>query len=270
LFQTDTADLADYVLPAASFLESDDLVCSYFHHTLSAQVRAAAPPGEALPNSEIFRRLAAAMGYTEPELDESDRDVIDELLRRSGFGISWEQLAAAGTLRPYPQPRLQFADGVFATPSGRVEIASAAAEEAGQSRLPHPWHDPRPVDGRLRLLSPASPWAMNTSFSNDPKIARKLGPPTVTLHPDDAAERDLTDGDLAEIANETGRLHARVKIEPLTPRSVAYCPKGHWPKHTEDNANVNTLNPGTPADMARSTSVHGIEVTISRRAEASE
>lgn len=270
LFQTDTADLADYVLPAASFLESDDLVCSYFHHTLSAQAKAADPPGEALPNSEIFRRLSTATGYTEPELYESDREVIDELLGRSGFGVSWEELVGAGTVRLYETPRLQFADRVFPTPSGRVELASPAAVAAGQPRLPEPWHDPRPPADRLRLLSPASPWALNSSFANDAKIARKLGPPTVTLHPEDAAARGLAAGDLAELATPTGRLHARVSIEPLAPRGVAYCPKGHWPKRTADNANVNTLNPGTPADMARSTSVHGIETTITRSRAGSQ
>jgi anaerobic selenocysteine-containing dehydrogenase len=264
LFQTDTADLADFVLPAASFLESDDLVCSYFHHTLSAQAKATDPPGEALPNSEIFRRLSAATGYTEPELHESDRHVIDELLRRTGFALSWDDLTNAGTVRLYETPRLQFPDRVFPTPSGRVELASAAAVAAGQPRLPEPWHDPHPADGRLRLLSPASPWALNSSFANDPKIARKLGPPTVTLHPDDAAAHGLTGGDLAELETGTGRLHARVVIGALAARGVAYCPKGHWPKRTTDNANVNTLNPGAPADMARSTSVHGIEVTVTR------
>ena len=206
LFQTDTADLADFVLPAASFLESDDLVCSYFHHTLSAQVKATDPPGEALPNSEIFRRLSAAIGYTEPELYESDQEVIDELLRRTGFGVSWDDLASSGTVRLYETPRLQFADRSFPTPSGRVELASAAAVAAGHPRLPEPWHDPRPASGRLRLLSPASPWALNSSFANDPKIARKLGPPTVTLHPEDAAARGLTDGDLADLATATGRM----------------------------------------------------------------
>jgi anaerobic selenocysteine-containing dehydrogenase len=262
LFQTDTADLADFVLPATSFLESDDLVCSYFHHTLSAQVKAADPPGEALPNSEIFRRLSASLGYEEPELYESDREVIDELLRRTGFGVSWDDLTNAGTVRPYETAKMQFADRVFPTASGRVELASAAAVAAGQPRLPEPWHDPHPASGRLRLLSPASPWALNSSFTNDPKIARKLGPPTVTLHPDDAANRDLTEGDLAELQTPTGRLHARVTIDPLALPGVAYCPKGHWPKSTADRANVNTLNPGTPTDMARSTSVHGIEITI--------
>ena len=266
LFQTDTADLADFVLPAASFLESDDLVCSYFHHTLSAQAKAVDPPGEALPNTEIFRRLAAAAGYTDPELQESDRDVIDELLRRTGFGVNWEGLTDTGTVRLFPSPRVQFADLTFPTPSGLVELASAAAAAAGQPRLPEPWHDPRPAGGRLRLLSPASPWALNSSFANDPKIRRKLGPPTVTLHPEDAADRDLAEGDLAELQTPTGRLQARVAIQPLVPRGVAYCPKGHWPKQTADNANVNTLNPGTPADMGRSTSVHGIETTIAARA----
>ncbi len=264
LFQTDTVDMADYVLPATSFLESDDLVCSYFHHTLSAQVKAGDPPGEALPNSEIVRRLAAAMGYAEPELYESDRHVIDELLRRNGHGVGWGELAQVGTVRLYETPRLQFEGLAFPTASGRIEIASAAAANAGQPRLPEPWHDPRPANGRLRLLSPASPWALNTSFANDPKIARKLGPPTVTLSPDDAAHRGLTPGDLAELTSATGRLRAVVAIDALAPSGVAYCPKGHWPKLTRGGANTNTLNPGTPTDMARSTSVHGTEITVSR------
>ena len=66
LFLTDTAAYADYVLPAAGFLECDDILPSYFHHTLSAQVKAVDPPGHALRNSEIFRRLAAGMGFDEP------------------------------------------------------------------------------------------------------------------------------------------------------------------------------------------------------------
>ena len=74
LFATDTTDYADIVLPAASFLESDDLVVSYFHYTLSAQVKASEPMGESLPNSEIFRLLAGAMGFTDPVLCESDDD----------------------------------------------------------------------------------------------------------------------------------------------------------------------------------------------------
>jgi anaerobic selenocysteine-containing dehydrogenase len=84
LFPTDTTDFADVVLPAASFLEFDALVAGYFHLTLAAQVKAMEPLGEALPNQEIFRRLARAMGYTEPELYESDKEIIATVLRKTG------------------------------------------------------------------------------------------------------------------------------------------------------------------------------------------
>jgi anaerobic selenocysteine-containing dehydrogenase len=106
LFHTDTTDLADYVLPAASFLEFDDLVASYFNLTLSAQVKVAEPPGEALPNMEIFRRLARAMGYEEPELYESDAEVIATVLERSGIGEDFASLAVKGTVAVADEPPL--------------------------------------------------------------------------------------------------------------------------------------------------------------------
>ena len=73
MFMTDTADLADIVLPAASFLECDDLVLSYFHLSVGAQVKAVEPLGESLPNSEIFRRLAAAMGFASRSCSRATR-----------------------------------------------------------------------------------------------------------------------------------------------------------------------------------------------------
>jgi anaerobic selenocysteine-containing dehydrogenase len=265
LFPTDTTDFADYVLPAASFLEFDDLVASYFHLTLSAQVRAAEPMGDALPNMEIFRRLAHAMGYTEPELYESDAEVIETVLQRSGVGEDFASLAAKGTVPIAEKPLVQFADLRFPTPSGRVELASARAEADGLPRLPLPLADPRPRDGRLRLLSPASPWLLNDSFANDAKIAKRIGAATVALHPDDAAERGLGEGDEAVVANETGHLQLLVTVSDTVPRGVAYSPKGRWPKREPGRANVNALNPGESADMGESTSVHGVEVTVAAR-----
>jgi anaerobic selenocysteine-containing dehydrogenase len=265
LFPTDTTDLADYVLPAASFLEFDDLVGSYFNLTLSAQVKAAEPMGESLPNMEIFRRLALAMGYPEPELYESDAELLETLLERSGVGEDFTSLAAKGTVPIAAEPVIQFADGRFPTPSGRVELASARAATDGLPRLPLPLADPRPADGRLRLLSPASPWLLNDSFANDAKIAKRMGPATVALHPDDAAARGLADGDEAVVANETGRLRLLVTLSDAVPRGVAYSPKGRWPKREPAGANVNALNPGERADMGGSTSVHGVEVTVAPR-----
>ena len=262
LFPTDTTDFADYVLPAASFLEFDDLVASYFHLTLSAQVKAGEPLGESLPNTEIFRRLARAMGYDEPELYESDSEVIETVLERSGIGLDFATLAARGTVPVAGEPVVQFADLRFPTPSGRVELVSVRAEADGLPRHPLPLADARPAGGRLRLLSPASPWLLNDSFANDAKVARRIGPATIALHPDDAAERGLSEGAEASVANATGSLQLLVTISDAVPRGVAYSPKGRWPKREPGRANVNVLNPGERADMGESTSVHGVEVIV--------
>jgi anaerobic selenocysteine-containing dehydrogenase len=262
LFPTDTTDFADYVLPAASFLEFDDLVASYFHLTLAAQVKAVEPLGDSLPNTEIFRRLARAMDYDEPELYESDRTVIETLLERSGIGLGFAELAATGTVPITSEAVVQFSDLRFPTPSGRIELVSSRAEADGQPPHPLPLVDERPRKGRLRLLSPASPWLLNDSFANDAKIARRLGPATVALHPDDAAERGLVEGAPVVVANDTGSLELTVTISDALPRGVAYTPKGRWPKREAGHANVNVLNPGERADMGESTAVHGVEVTV--------
>jgi len=264
LFATDTCDYADIVLPAASFLEFDDLVSSYFDLSLSAQVKAVDPPGQALPNQEIFRRLATTMGFDEPELHESDRAMIDAMLAGSDLVGSFEELAAAGTVPLTVAPVMQFEDLQFDTPSGRIEIASAAAEADGHPRVPQPWSDPRPQSGRLRLLSPASPWLMNDSFANDRKIAKRIGEATVTLHPADAAERGLAEGDRVRLHNDAGALELAVAVSDMIPPGVAYAPKGRWPKRERQDANVNVLNDGRKADFGGSTSVHGVEVVAER------
>jgi anaerobic selenocysteine-containing dehydrogenase len=264
LFPTDTTDLADVVLPAASFLEFDDIVCPYFDLTLSAQRKVMEPLGEALPNPEIFRRLATAMGYDDTELFEPDRDVIDELMRRSELGLDFDELARRGTVPLFAEPMLQFADLAFPTPSGKIELASAQAEADGHPRVPLPLADSRPAAGRLRLLTPASAWLLNGSFANTEKIVRRLGAATLGLHPDDAAAHGLAGGDEVVVENATGRLRLRAEISPDVPRGVALSHKGRWPRQEPGAATVNALNPGERSDMGESTSVHGVEVTVSR------
>jgi len=261
LFQTDTADFADLVLPAASFLEFDDLVVPYFHLYVSAQVKAAEPPGEALPNQEIFRRLARRMGYTEAELFEPDRSVIDALLERSGLGIDFDRLREAGTIDPWDSPRVQHAGMELRTPSGRVEIASAAAARDGHPRLPEPHADPRPCGRRLRLLTPAGKWQLNDSYGNDANVRRTLGEPTVWLHPGDAGALAVGDGDPVRLHNETGSVAATAALSETVPRGAALAYKGRWPK-LSGGANVNFLNPGDRTDLGESTAVHGVEVRV--------
>ena len=188
--------------------------------------------------------------------------MLEEVLRRSGCNRTFASLAAAGTIAHPAAPVVQFADLTFPTPSGCVELASPRAEADGHPRVPQPLYDARPAGGRLRLLTPASPWAMNDSFTNDAKIALRIGAATVGLHPADATERGLAEGDLVTLANDTGRLELNVTLTSDVPRGVALSCKGRWPKRETAGANVNALNPGEHADMGRSTAVHSVEVTI--------
>lgn len=264
LFHTDTTAYADLVLPAASFLECDDLVLSYFDLTLSAQVKAGKPLGEALPNSEIFRRLAAALGFEDPELAETDGDLIARLLAQTTFSGSFTELASLGTVAASPEPRMQFGDFMFATPSGKIEIASARAEQQGLPRVPQPLADARPRDGRIRILSPASRWLMNSSYGNDAKIVARLGPPTVTLHPDEGARLGLVDGDRVVLANGVGQLPLTVLLSDEAQPGMGIVHKGRWPGASASDANVNVLVSARKSDIAESTTVHGTEVEIIR------
>ena len=163
---------------------------------------------------------------------------------------------------------MQFADGVFATPSGRIEIASARAAADGYPRVPQPWSDPRPAGDKLRLLSPAHAWLMNTSFGNVRQIENRIGDATIALHPADAAERHLAAGDSVLVHNQCGRLQLTLVISDELSRGVALAHKGRWLRRDAAGANVNVLNPGEKSDMGESTAVHSVEVSVSALAGA--
>lgn len=268
LFRTDTTDYADFILPAASFLEFDDIVAPYFHHTLSAQVKAEDPPGEALSNQEIFRRLARAMGLTDATLFESDADLLDRLTRSTPFGGSFAELAAAGTVRLYDTPRTQFAQKAFPTPSGRIEIASAAAAADGLPRLPEPHADAPPEANKLRILSPASRWQMNSSYGNDEGVLRQLGEAAVLLHPEDAGARGIRDGASVTLSNASGTLRLKAKLAPETQPGTAIVYKGRWPRLEGGAANVNILHAGVKSDIGESTCVHSVEAELTLESPA--
>lgn len=264
LFPTDTTDYADFILPAASFLEFDDLVAGYFHLTLSAQVKVTEPIGEALPNQEIFRRIARAMGYLEPELYESDEAILDKLMLNPDLGETFSTLALKGSVPVPKKPRIQFESLQFATPSGKIELASSAAEADGHPRIPTPDADDKPKNGYLRLLSPASNWALNSSFGNVSKIQKHAADATVLMHPEDAEERSLKIGDDVWVSNSTGKLQLIVNTGDSIPRGTVVIPKGRWPKSELQSANVNLLYAGFKTDMGESSAVHGVEVSVTK------
>lgn len=262
LFMTDTAAYADYVLPAASFLEFDDLVLPYFHETISAQARATAPLGRSLPNQDIFRRLAAAMGFQEPALYESDASMLQKLLSQTRFKGSFEDLKVLGTVGLEATPRIQFESLKFATPSGKIEVRSSRLEAEGHPEAPIPHADAPPVGMRLRVLSPASAWLMNSSYGNDSRILQRLSEPQVYLNARELASRGIKDGDAVLLKNETGALQLKAAVSANVPDGVALVYKGRWPRTSGDAANVNVLNPGLKTDIADSTAVHGVTAEL--------
>jgi anaerobic selenocysteine-containing dehydrogenase len=195
-------------------------------------------------------------------LFESDAEILARLLDQSGTGLDFDELKLRGTVWPDPAPGPHFPNLRFSTPTGRIELASAAAADAGQPRLPLPLADPRPADGRLRLLSPSSEWMLNTTYGNDGRVGRRAGGFVVTLNPGDAAARGLGAGGLARVANGTGELCLPVALSDDVPPSVALLPKGRWPKLEAAGGNVNVLNPGLRSDLGDSSAVHGTEVTV--------
>ncbi len=261
LFQTDTANYADYVLPAASFLEFDDVVMSYFNASISAQVQAVPPFGEALPNQEILRRLAAAMALTDPELFETDAEMIATLLDQAKPGLTFATLAEAGTIEYPPEPVVQFEHHDYRTPSGKIELTGSAFVAAGLPRAPFASAEARPAGGELRLLSPASKWLMNSSFGNDPKILKQLGEDQAFVHPDEARARGIADGVRVRIGNSTGALTLRLCVSADVPRGVILAHKSRWTANGAGD-NVNALNPGNKADLAESCAVHSINVSV--------
>jgi anaerobic selenocysteine-containing dehydrogenase len=180
LFRTDTADYADLLLPATSQLEHLDVHSSYGHLHVQANNPSIAPLGEALPNTELFRRLAAAMGYDEPCFRESDDDLARRAFRADDSRIAgwdWDAVKRDGFRRlALPDASAPFAQGGFPTPSGRCEFSSASLAAAG--------HDPLrgSLAARIAGLNPSlaaryplafiSPPARNFSIPRSPTCRR--------------------------------------------------------------------------------------------------
>ena len=264
VFPTDTAAHADIVLPAASFLEFDDLVAPYFHYTLSAQAKVEEAPGTALPNQEIFRRIARRLGLNDPELFETDAEILDRLMAMTPTGLDFDRLKEVGTVQLFETARMQFAALRFATPSGKIELASEAAVAAGMPLVPEPHADAAPEAGALRILSPSSFWQMNASYANDLAIQEKLGTLAVILHPDEAQARGLAAGENVTLSNAAGSLTLAVEISDIAQPGMGVIYKGRWPGCEPGGANVNVLHKAEKSDIAEATSVHNITVTVEK------
>lgn len=262
-FATDTTRFADIILPAASFLEFDDITFSYFNLTVGAQSKVREPIGESLPNQEIFRRIAQAMGLDEPALYEPDEVIIANLLQQMARDYDFAELQRRGHFFINDdEPVIFYADLEFDTPSGHIEIASDQAVAMGLPRTPQPSVDPVPGDGVFRLLSPASNWRLNDSYANEPKAAKRAGPAELILCAEDAASIGVVDGGAVRVSTENGSIRLLARIDDIVQPGTVVSYKGRWPSLEPDGENINFIHVGRKCDMADSTSVHGMLVNL--------
>jgi anaerobic selenocysteine-containing dehydrogenase len=272
-FQTDTADYADYVLPATTQLEHVDVHRSYGHLYVLANNAAVEPLGEALPNSEIFRRLAAAMGYGEPAFHETDDEIAARAFERRGgtARYDWARLKQAGWERlDLPTPHAPFAQGGFPTPSGKCEFASSALAALGLDPLPDyvpPNEGPTSnatLAARypLAMISPPARHFLNSTFVNVTSLRSTEGEPTLEIHPDDAAARGIVDGADVRVYNDRGALTLRAVVTDRARSGVVVALSIWWKKLARDGRNANELTSDALTDIGRAPTFYDCLVEV--------
>jgi anaerobic selenocysteine-containing dehydrogenase len=247
---TDTLAYADVVLPACSHFEHADIFAAYGQHWLQRAEPVIQPQGEALPNTEIFRRLAARFGFTEPPFTASDAELMDDAFdlddpRLNGVRPSALPLTSALPMRFDGADASLFANVFPKTASGKVELASPYLEQRFGARLPdyRPFRSPYP----LILITPASDQRTTSTFGG---VRGNEATPPLEINPVDARVRGLRDGMRVRVHNELGEVHLPARITDAVPPGVVCSLKGAWMKTSDNGQTVSALAPTHHADIA--------------------
>lgn len=254
-FQTDTADYADWILPATTQLEHWDIHFAYGHLYVTLNQPSIEPLGESLPNSEIFRRLAARMGLDDPAFGDSDKELIRQALdldEPTLEGITFEKLVEKGYMRlNLPDPFIPYGEaGSLRTPSGRIEIFSETLEAMGFDGLPC-YIAPEETGGAypLTLLSPPEHPLLNSTFANVPRLAAAAGRPTVLINELDAARRGIGDGSDTRIWNDRGDFVASAVVTDAVSPGVIASYGVRWAKNSPEGKTVNDTTSQRETDL---------------------
>ena len=259
-FQTDTADFADYVLPATTQLEHWDVHLAYGHHYAALNRPAIAPLGECKPNTQIFRALAAHMRLDDPCFADDDEALIRQALNTTEpkmATVTYDALMAQGWVRlNVPTPYLPYADGGFPTPSGKCEFYSERMAQLGLDPLPaftppHEFPERVPELAEkypLTLISSPRHQFLNSTFVNISSL-RRDAEPEITLHSADAEQRGIVDGMPVVIFNDRGAFSAVARVGDAVREGVAWAPSVWWGKLTSDGHNANETTSQRLTDM---------------------
>jgi anaerobic selenocysteine-containing dehydrogenase len=270
-FVTDTARYADVVLPATTQLEHLDAVFSWGHHYVTYNAPAIEPLGEAKPNTEIFRLLAARLGLDDPCFADSDETLLAAVFAGAPAGITLDALADRGwakvDLGQGPTPH---AEGRFGTGDGKVAFRADWLSAFGLDALPT--YDPpaevaddaRAAEYPLALLTPKSHFFLNSTFSNQQRQRTAQGDPIVVLHPDDAAARGVADGELVRVFNDRGECRLRAVVSDDTTPGVVVAPMGHWSSDTTTGNGAQALTSQRLTTLGNAPTFNDVRVELAR------
>jgi anaerobic selenocysteine-containing dehydrogenase len=261
-FRTETAELADVVLPATMFVEHADVYRSYGHRRVHWTQRALSAPAGPRSNVEAFAAIARALDLPRPCWDVTAESLCAELLEASR-----ERLTPQGLMRlraglywkmtPPAAPR--------GTPSGKVELFSEAALALGQPPMATFVPDDGCGDARaFELVSAPSKFTHNSTFSHSPRHLARWGRPVAVLHPDDAAELGLCEGDLARLENATGRLSLPAALSSDMPRGLVRVDGLPRAADAPEGVGVNALVPGDVSDLGDGNVLYSTRVDVGR------
>jgi anaerobic selenocysteine-containing dehydrogenase len=275
-FCTDSADYADILLPATTQLEHVDAHLAYGHLYMMANNAAIAPLGESKPNTEVFRLLAARMGFDDPCFGESDDQLAAQAFNAKdarAVHFDWESLKRKGWQK-LAMPDAPFAAGGFPTPSGKCEFYSSSMLADGLDPLPAyiaPYESAASnpeLAARypLAMISPPARNFLNSSFVNVQSLRATEGEPHLDIHPRDAAARAIGDGDMARIFNDRGSFVARARVTPKARPGLVVGLSVWWKKLAGDGKNANEVTSQRLTDMGRAPTFYDTLVQVEKAA----
>ena len=261
-FQTDTADYADYLLPATTQLEHWDVHLSYGHTDVLLNRPAIAPMGESKPNTQIFRELARLMGFNDPCFAATD-----EALCQLAYGpfVDYQALLHKG-YASLDLPEAPFAQGHFPTPSGRCEFFSARLASQGLDGLPNQLDNYEVLGSSkaypLAMISPPARNFLNSSFVNVKSLRDMEGEPLLEIHTMDAYSRGIKTGDVVQVFNDRGVYRCKADVSSRARPGVVIGLGIWWRKLSEGRKNVNELTSQQLTDLGRAPTFYDCLVEV--------
>ena len=263
-FQTDTADYADYILPATTQLEHWDIHRSYGHTDVLLNRPAIAPVGQSKHNTQIFRELAKRMGFEDACFDDDD-----ETLCRQAFGdtINFDELLDKGFVT-MPIADAPFAHGNFPSPSGKCEFVSERLVQQGMDGLPDhvPNHEVLGSSKQypLAMISPPARNFLNSSFVNVKSLRDIEGEPIVEIHETDALARGIQSGDVVDVFNARGHYQSKAVISNRARPGVVNGLGVWWRKLGLNHTNVNEVTSQLLTDIGQGPVFYDCLVEVKR------